>query len=120
MNKIILKEKLTKFSDYWSPKIIAELNESYVKLAKLKGEFVWHKHDHEDEMFFVLDGMLTIQFHDKEVMLEPGDMIVIPKGIEHRPVADQEVAVMLIESKTTLNTGDVVDSEKTVHELEWI
>lgn len=119
MEKIVLAEKFNLFTEHWSPKIVAELNDSYIKLAKLKGEFVWHHHDEEEELFFVVKGTLLIKFRDKEVLLNEGECIVIPKGVEHLPVADEEVHVMLIEPKTTLNTGNVVN-ERTVEILNKI
>ncbi|SCM81064.1 Cupin 2 conserved barrel domain protein [uncultured Sporomusa sp.] len=119
MEKIVLAEKFNLFTEHWSPKIVAELNDSYIKLAKLKGEFVWHHHDEEEELFFVVKGTLLIKFRDKEVLLNEGECIVIPKGVEHLPVADEEVNVMLIEPKTTLNTGNVVN-ERTVEILNKI
>ncbi|MHB8061628.1 MAG: cupin domain-containing protein [Ruminiclostridium sp.] len=119
MEKIIIEEKLSLFNEYWSPRIIGEVNESYVKIAKFKGDFIWHTHENEDEMFYVLKGVLTIKFRDKDISLQEGECIVIPRGIEHMPVADEEVHVMLIESKTTLNTGDVVN-DRTVEKLEKI
>lgn len=117
MDKINIYEKLNLFNEYWSPKILGEVNESYVKVAKLKGEFLWHLHENEDEMFYVIKGLLVIKFRDKDVTLKEGEFIVIPKGIEHMPVADEEVHVMLIEAKTTLNTGDI-RNERTVEKLE--
>jgi mannose-6-phosphate isomerase-like protein (cupin superfamily) len=119
MEKIVLSQKFNLFAEYWSPKIVGELNDSYIKLAKLKGEFVWHHHDDEDELFFIVKGKLLIKFKDKDVLLDEGEFIVIPKGVEHLPVADQEVQVMLIEPKTTLNTGNVVN-ERTVENLNRI
>lgn len=119
MEKVILSEKFTLFTEHWSPKIVGDLNDSYIKLAKLKGEFVWHHHDEEDELFFVVKGKLLIKFKDKDVSLDEGEFIVIPKGVEHLPVADQEVHVMLIEPKTTLNTGNVIN-ERTVENLNQI
>jgi mannose-6-phosphate isomerase-like protein (cupin superfamily) len=116
MEKVNLTEKLSFFTEHWSPKIVGELNDSYIKLAKLQGEFVWHHHDTEDELFFVIKGKLLIKFRDKEVWLNEGEFLVIPQGIEHLPVAEQEVHVMLIEPKTTLNTGNVVN-ERTVENL---
>jgi mannose-6-phosphate isomerase-like protein (cupin superfamily) len=107
MKKINIKEKLELFKDYWSPKIVGDLNDSYIKLAKLHGEFTWHKHDHEDELFLVVKGKLLIKFRDQDIHLDEGDFLVIPKGVEHLPIAENEVHVMLIEPKTTLNTGDV-------------
>jgi len=114
-------QKLTKFFDLWSPKIVAELNESYIKLAKLKGEYIWHKHDNEDEMFLIIKGDLKIELRDKVLYLKTGDVVVIPKGIEHRPVADSEVHVMLIEPKTTISTGNSKNTEgKKSIQGEWI
>lgn len=115
MDKVNIYEKLALFNEYWSPKILGEVNESYVKAAKLKGEFLWHSHQNEDELFFVLKGTLTIKFRDKDIVLNEGEFLIIPKGIEHMPVAEEEVHVMLIESKTTLNTGNVIN-ERTVTE----
>jgi len=119
MEKINIYEKLNLFNEYWSPKILGEVNESYVKIAKLKGEFVWHKHEDEDEMFYVINGKLIIKFRNKDVILKEGEFIIIPKGFEHMPVAEDEVHVMLIEAKTTLNTGNVIN-ERTVDILEKI
>lgn len=119
MDKVNIAEKLSLFTEHWSPKILGELNESYVKIAKLKGEFLWHTHDTEDEMFYVLKGILTIKFRDKDVFLNAGEFLIIPKGIEHMPVAEEEVHVMLIEAKTTLNTGNV-RNERTVEKLDII
>ena len=109
MDKIIIAEKLALFAEYWSPKIVGELNGQQVKLAKFKGEFVWHKHDNEDEMFFVLNGILKIEFRDRTVEIKPNEFLIVPKGTEHRPVAEQEVAVMLFEPASTLNTGNMVN-----------
>ena len=119
MDKINLNQKFGLFHEYWSPKIVGELNDAYIKLAKLKGEFDWHHHDNEDELFFVVKGQLTIKFRDKDVILDEGEMVVIPKGLDHLPVATEEVQVMLIEPKGTLNTGNVV-TEKTQQVLERI
>lgn len=119
MQKINLNDKLSLFSAHWSPKIIGSLNGQHVKLAKLKGEFVWHSHPDEDEMFFVISGMLTIAFQDHEVQLQPGEMIIIPRGIQHKPIAPEEVSVMIFEPAGTLNTGDQ-RGELTRDELEWI
>ena len=119
MEKINIEEKLSLFNEYWNPKIIGEVNESYVKLAKLKGDFIWHTHENEDEMFYVLKGVLTIKFREKDVQILEGECIVIPRGIEHMPVAEEEVHVMLVESKTTLNTGNVIN-ERTVANLKKI
>ncbi len=110
MQKVNLENKLGLFNEYWSPKIVGDLNDSHVKLAKFKGEFVWHKHDNEDELFFIIKGNLLIKFRDGDVQLQEGEFIVIPKGVEHLPIAEEEVHVMLIEPKATLNTGDVNNS----------
>lgn len=119
MEKVNVAQKFDLFSDYWSPKIAAELNDSYVKLAKFKGEFVWHHHENEDELFFVTKGQLQIKLRDGEVRIGAGEFVVVPRGVEHMPVAEEEVHVILIEPKTTLNTGNVV-GEKTVARLEKI
>jgi mannose-6-phosphate isomerase-like protein (cupin superfamily) len=115
VTKINIAEKFDRFTDQWSPKIVADLNDSHVKLAKVQGEFVWHQHADEDELFVVLHGRLVIELRDGRVTLDPGEMVVIPRGIEHRPVAAEEVHMMLIEPKATRNTGDVVN-ERTVHQ----
>jgi mannose-6-phosphate isomerase-like protein (cupin superfamily) len=119
VTRIDLAEKLTRFDDLWSPRIVADLNDSHVKLAKVQGEFVWHQHAAEDELFLVLRGTLTIELRDGAVTLGPGQMVVIPKGVEHRPVATEEVHLMLIEPKGIRHTGDV-ESELTVHEYSRI
>ena len=119
MDKINLAQKFNLFNEHWSPKIVGELNDSFIKLAKLKGEFDWHHHEQEDELFLVVKGDLTIKFRDKDVSLKPGEFIVIPKGVDHLPVAAEEVQVMLIEPKGTLNTGNVV-TEKTKETLDRI
>jgi quercetin dioxygenase-like cupin family protein len=114
-----LAQKFTMFNECWVPYIVAELNESYVKVDKLKGEFVWHKHDAEDELFLVTKGKLTIKLRDRDITLNEGEFVVIPRGVEHMPVADQEAHVVLIEPKSTLNTGDV-KNERTVDQLKRI
>jgi len=119
MEKINLAQKFNLFNDYWSPKIVGELNGSYVKLAKLKGEFVWHHHENEDELFLVVKGKLLIKLRDRDIWLDEGEFVIIPKGVEHLPIADEEVHVLLLEPKSTLNTGNV-QSERTVVELERI
>ena len=119
MEKINLGEKLARFSDHWSPKIVAELNGQHVKLVKVEGEFVWHKHDREDELFLVLRGSLAIHFRDRVVELGEGELCVVPRGVEHKPVARGEASVLLLEPAGTLNTGNVRD-ERTVEELERI
>ena len=106
MRKVNLNNKLALLSDYWSPKIIGDLNDSHIKLAKFKGKFVWHKHDNEDELFFIIKGELLIRLRDQDINLKEGEFVIIPKGVEHLPIAEEEVHVMLIEPKTTLNTGD--------------
>lgn len=116
MEKINIGEKLSLFNDYWNPRIIGELNGQHIKLAKFKGEFVWHKHDNEDEMFYVMKGCFDMHFRDRIVRIEENECIVVPKGIEHKPVAEEEVSVMLFEPATTLNTGDVIN-EMTKSEL---
>jgi mannose-6-phosphate isomerase-like protein (cupin superfamily) len=119
MERINLSEKFSKFQDCWSPKILAEFNDSHVKIAKLKGEFVWHRHADEDELFLVIKGQLLIKFRDGEVRLGEGEFAIVPKGAEHLPIADDEVHVLLIEPKSTLNTGDIVDN-RTIANPEWI
>jgi len=109
---INLAEKFSLFTEHWVPKVVADLGDSYVKLAKIKGEFVWHAHEHEDELFFVVKGNLIIKLRDGDLRLGPGELAVIPKGVEHLPVADDEVYIMLIEPKSTINTGDVCDERK--------
>jgi len=113
MEKVNLAQKFDSFDDLWSPKIIAELNGQTVKLAKLQGEFTWHHHDAEDELFLVVKGQLVIKFRDRDVLLEAGELIVVPAGVEHKPVAEKEAHVLLFEPKTTLNTGNVQD-ERTI------
>ncbi len=119
MKPIDIKEKLAQFSEYWSPKIIGELNGQVVKVAKLKGEFIWHHHEHEDEMFMVVEGTLVIKLKDGEVELNEGQFYIIPKGVEHMPVAIEECHVMLFEPKSVLNTGNVIN-ERTVEKLDKI
>lgn len=106
MNKVNINDKLSVFSDYWSPKIVGELNGQYVKLAKFKGEFVWHKHDNEDEMFYVVKGELKIEFMDKIETINENEFIIVPRSVEHKPVAVDEVSVMVFEPATTINTGN--------------
>jgi mannose-6-phosphate isomerase-like protein (cupin superfamily) len=117
MESVNLNEKLSRVHEYWSPTIIGELNDSYVKIVKFTGEFVWHHHDDEDELFLVVQGRLRMRFRDREVAVLPGEFIIVPKGVEHMPVADEEVHVVLIEPKTTLNTGNV-RNERTRVELQ--
>ncbi len=111
-----LAQKLTLFQEYWSPKVVGELNDNYLKVVKVKGEFVWHKHDEDDELFLVLKGRLIIQLRDQDITLNEGDFLVVPKGVEHRPVAEDEAHVLLIEPKTVVNTGDATDERKIAPE----
>ena len=119
MNTVNLAEKFSSFSDLWRPKIIGELNDFYVKAVKLKGEFIWHHHEHEDELFLVTKGTLRIKFRDREALVGEGEFIVVPHGVEHLPVADEEVHVVLFEPKSTLNTGNITN-ERTVAQLQRI
>jgi mannose-6-phosphate isomerase-like protein (cupin superfamily) len=119
MQKINLTEKLNLIDEYWSPKLVGELNDQVVKLAKIKGEFTWHKHDAEDEMFLVLKGRLVIKFRDRDITLEEGEFLIVPRGVEHKPVAEEEVHIMLYEPATTVNTGDV-RNELTKENIERI
>jgi len=119
IERVSLVEKLDSFQDYWSPKIVGEVNESFVKLVKLKGEFVWHHHEAEDELFLVMKGSLLIRLRDREVRVGEGEFVIIPRGVEHLPVADEEVHVLLLEPKSTLNTGNVANA-KTVADLDRI
>jgi mannose-6-phosphate isomerase-like protein (cupin superfamily) len=119
IEKVNLSHKLDLFRDYWSPKIVGELNDSYVKLVKVKGDFVWHRHEQEDELFLVLHGKLLIELRDQDLWLEPGEFAVIPKGVEHRPVAGEEVHMLLLEPKSTVNTGDA-PGDRTVIDLQRI
>jgi len=119
MEKINLSQKFSLFSDYWSPKIAGDINDSHVKLVKLKGEFVWHHHEQEDELFLVVKGKLLIKLRDQDISLDEGEFVIIPRGVEHCPVAEDEVHVLLLEPKTTLNTGDI-RNEKTVADPERI
>lgn len=119
IEKVSIADKLRRFSDYWSPKVVGELNDSYVKLVKLDGEFVWHHHEAEDELFLVVKGRLLIKLRDRNIELEEGEFVIIPRGVEHLPVATEEAHVLLLEPKTTLNTGNVT-SERTVAELERV
>ena len=114
-----LIQKLNSFQDCWSPKIVGEVNDSYVKLVKLHGEFVWHHHEAEDELFLVLKGSLLIKLRDRDITLEEGEFVIIPRGVEHLPVAKEEVHVLLLEPKSTLNTGNVAN-DRTVATLDRI
>jgi mannose-6-phosphate isomerase-like protein (cupin superfamily) len=106
MEKINLEQKLSLFTDHWNPRIVGELNGQHVKLVKLKSEFVWHKHDHEDELFFVIKGSFKMEFRDKSMVVNENEFLIVPKGVEHRPIAEEEVSIMLFEPASTLNTGD--------------
>ena len=119
IEKVNLTDKFSLFQDHWSPKIAGELNDSYVKLVKFKGEFVWHKHEVEDELFLVVKGEMHIRLRDGDIHLGEGEFVIIPHGVEHMPVAEEEVHVVLLEPKTTLNTGDV-QNERTVAELQHV
>jgi len=119
MNTINLKEKFSRFSDYCNPRILGEVNDCHVKAVKLKGEFIWHHHENEDELFLVVKGNLRMKFRDHEALVREGEFVIVPHGVEHCPVADEEVHIMLIEPKSTLNTGNITN-ERTVAQLEQI
>src|SRR4051812_964693 len=119
MQKVNLAEKLAQFSESWKPKIVGELNGQQVKLVKFQGPFVWHHHDNEDEMFYVVKGRFRMEFRDRYVWLEQGEFLIVPRGVEHRPVAEEEAHVLLFEPASTLNTGNVRD-ERTLERLERI
>ena len=119
MDKVNIHQKLSLFTEYWSPKIVGELNGQQVKLVKFKGEFVWHRHDNEDELFYVIQGNFNMEYRDKTITVNENEFLIVPRGVEHRPVAEQEVAVMLFEPATTLNTGNAI-SDLTKHNLPTI
>ncbi len=119
MQKVNIADKFAKISEYWKPYIAAELNGQHVKLDKLKGEFVFHHHEHEDEMFLVVKGRFRMEFLDRHEWIEEGEFIVVPRGVEHRPVADEECWIVLFEPASTLNTGNVLN-ERTVAQLERV
>ena len=119
MKKVNIEDKLSKIENHWDPHIAGTLNGQYVKLAKIKGEFIWHKHDEEDEMFYVLDGAFEMQLCDRTIYLKRGEFLIVPKGVEHRPVAKNEASIMLFEPMSTLNTGDTVN-ELTRHDLKEV
>jgi mannose-6-phosphate isomerase-like protein (cupin superfamily) len=119
MQTVNLKEKFNKFSDYYKPKIIGEVNDCHVKAVKLKGEFIWHHHENEDELFLVVQGTLRMKFRDHEAVVREGEFVIVPRGVEHLPVADEEVHIVLLEPKSTLNTGNI-QNERTVSQLERI
>ena len=119
MEKVNLEEKFSLFHDKWHPRIIGELNDSHVKVVKLLGEFIWHHHENEDELFLVVKGVLKMRFHDGDVLVNAGEFIIVPRGVEHMPVADEECQIVLLEPKTTLNTGNV-RNERTAAQLDRI
>ena len=119
MEKVNLKQKLQSFQEHWKPKIVGELNGQMVKLVKFQGPFVWHHHEQEDEMFLVIDGRFRMEFLDRHVWLEEGEFLIVPRGVEHRPVAEEEAHVLLFEPASVLNSGNVTN-ERTVHTLERI
>ena len=119
MKKINLPDKFSLITEHWTPKVVAELNGQHVKLAKLQGEFIWHKHDEEDELFMVIKGVLKIEFRDKVIEIKESEMLVVPRGVEHKPFAEKEVWLMMFEPAGTLNTGDV-QNERTKEELDII
>jgi len=119
MEKVNLQEKFDLFDEFWTPKVVGELNGQYVKLAKTEGEFVWHKHDDEDEFFLVVQGKLTIKMRDRDIHLEPGEFFIVPRGIDHKPVSEQEAHVLVFEPKATKHTGNI-ESEITVKKFDWI
>ncbi|MDF1667041.1 MAG: cupin domain-containing protein [Planctomycetota bacterium] len=117
--KVNVNDKFKLFTEQWTPKVVGQVNDQHVKIARIQGDFVWHKHDNEDEMFMVIDGEIDIEFRDKTVHLTVGEFMVVPKGVEHRPRAQKEAKIMLIEPVTTLNTGDQV-TEQTQEVLETL
>jgi mannose-6-phosphate isomerase-like protein (cupin superfamily) len=119
MEKVNLADKYKLFDEYWSPKLVGELNGQHVKIVKLRGEFIWHQHEGEDEFFMVIKGRLTIRLREKEVVLEEGEFFIVPRGVEHMPVAEQEAHVLIFEPISTLNTGNV-RNERTKEDLETI
>jgi mannose-6-phosphate isomerase-like protein (cupin superfamily) len=119
MEKVNLEEKFSQFTEHWEPKIVSELNGQQVKLAKLMGEFVWHSHEHEDEMFMVVKGQLIIELRDKTIILNPNEFLTVPKGVEHKPIAHEEVWIMLFEPASTVNTGDA-GGERTKEKLDRV
>jgi mannose-6-phosphate isomerase-like protein (cupin superfamily) len=119
METVNLRQKFSLFSDVYKPRIIGQVNDSLVKVVKLKGEFIWHHHENEDELFYVVKGTLRMKFHDHESVIREGEFIIVPRKVEHLPIADEEVHVVLIEPKSTLNTGNITN-ERTVAQLENI
>ena len=119
MHTVNLADKFSKFQDHFSPRVLGEINDFVVKAVKLKGEFIWHHHDHEDEMFLVVKGTLRMKFRTHEAVVREGEFVIVPHGVEHMPVAEEEAHIILLEPKTTLNTGNIVN-ERTVSQLERI
>jgi len=119
MHTVNIAQKFSQFNELWSPKILGEINDSYIKAVKVAGEFVWHHHDDEDEMFLVVKGHLRMKFRDHEELVRPGEFIIVPRGVEHLPVSDEETQVLLFEPKSTLNTGNVTN-ERTLAQLETL
>ena len=117
--KVNLAEKLALFSEHWSPRIIGELNGQEVRLGKVQGEFVWHRHEDADELFLVIEGRLKIELRDRNIVLEPGELFIVPRGVEHKPVSEEETAILMFEPAGTTNTGEVAE-ERTLRELERI
>lgn len=120
MEKVIVENKLALFTEYWAPKIVGELNGQHVKLVKIKGEFVFHKHENEDELFFVLKGSVNMEFENHKVQLNEGEFLIVPRGVLHRPFAEEECSILLFEPSSTLNTGDALNNELTKSVLDWI
>lgn len=119
LRKVDLVETLTRIDEHWSPRIVGEVNDQHVKLAKIRGTFDWHQHENEDELFLVLHGTLVMRLRDREVTLEPGTMFIVPRGVEHQPHAEEEVHILLFEPATTRNTGNVT-TERTIESPEWL
>lgn len=119
INKINAAEKLAHIQDHWNPRIVGELNGQHVRFVKIQGEFVWHKHDNEDELFFVLKGEFTMEFRDKKITMRENEFLIVPRGVEHRPVAENEASIMLFEPASTINTGST-KGEMTREQLEKI
>jgi mannose-6-phosphate isomerase-like protein (cupin superfamily) len=119
MEKVNINQKFSQFSDHWNPRIIGELNGQQVKAAKLKGEFIWHHHDKEDELFLVTKGTLKMEFRDKTIEVQEGEFIIVPRGVEHKPVAEEEVELLLFEPASTVNTGNI-ENERTVKKLKKV
>lgn len=119
MEAVNLEEKFSLINEHWSPRLLGELNNQAVKIAKLQGEFIWHNHENEDEMFFVIEGSLTIKLKDKDIILNKNEFFIIPKGVEHKPVAKDEVLVMMFEPMSTINTGNI-ESDITIKDIKKV